>query len=224
MLIDFNLKNYSDILTPPHIGGDFSSNYSSMKSIEEAEQEEGDTYSLKPKEIYDTLEDYHNWFQHNNPLFSTQVLTPSSRSQKINLDISKKDLEKILENSTLKVKSGVDLSDLSPEIRGLIQVLHQLGVDATITSARRNGATTSHGTKSRHSEGQAIDIVPSDRKNYSALNEALSSDLVQSYLTQYKLGVLDETSQEMMQRTGAAAPHYHIGPDVWGRDIAMKFN
>ena len=225
MLTDFNLQNYSDILNSFKTKwGDFSNNYTTVKEITDSSKDKKDEYQIKPTEVYDTIEDYFKWFRNNNPLFPINSDSGKFQEQSINLNISAKELEKLLKNSTVQIKEGVDLSDLSPEIKGLIQVLHNQGAEVTITSARRNGATTKQGRPSRHSIGQALDIVPTDRQNYAALKNTLSSQSVQEYLAQHKLGVLDETSESMQQTTGATGPHYHIGSDIWGKEYAMKFN
>ena len=223
MTTDFNLQNYSDLLNSfKQNWGDYSNNYQSLIEKDEGEEEKAQ-YNLQEKQIFDTINDYLNWFELNNPL--RLGTTRSSFSGRSNLvDDSAIDIEELLKNSTVKVKRGVNISKLSSELVGLIQLLDKYGAEVTITSAYRPGSTTSSGASSRHSKGQAIDIVPTNRKDYTQLNALLGNQEIQDYLESAKLGVLNETSEEIQQKTGATGPHYHIGSDMYGKDIAMKFN
>lgn len=41
----------------------------------------------------------------------------------------------------------------------------------------------------------------------------INNPLIRYYFSKRGLGVLDETTPDMMARTGATGKHFHIGPD-----------
>lgn len=82
--------------------------------------------------------------------------------------------------------------------------------DTKITSGYRAGAKTKQGNVSRHSKGEALDISP-DKEVYNYLWNTPEGI---SLLYKYQLGVLDETTQEMLNKTGGTGAHYHIGKDT----------
>lgn len=80
-----------------------------------------------------------------------------------------------------------------------------------ITSGKRDGNQHSH-----HHTGNAVDI---------GVNRSTDTDAMKMYdwlmnteeglglMSEYGLGIIDETDPEMMKKTGATGPHFHIGPD-----------
>lgn len=82
--------------------------------------------------------------------------------------------------------------------------------DTKITSGYRAGAKTKQGNVSRHSKGEALDISP-DKEVYNYLCNTPEGI---SLLYKYQLGVLDETTQEMLNKTGGTGAHYHVGKDT----------
>lgn len=85
-----------------------------------------------------------------------------------------------------------------------------------VTSKKREpGEAGNSGNKSYHTtDNLAIDIVPIEGQTFEGLKQQiLASPLIQKYFADRKLGVLDETSKEMLEKTGGTGPHFHIGPD-----------
>lgn len=63
---------------------------------------------------------------------------------------------------------------------------------------------------SRHNTGEAVDIGAENKEVYNFLT---NDPRGVSLLYKYGLGVLDETSEEIMKATGATGAHFHIGSD-----------
>lgn len=91
-----------------------------------------------------------------------------------------------------------------PDIAGMFQ----------ITSGYRPGSRTKSGNVSWHASGNALDIIPTKGYTFDQLRQALIQypDVVQ-YMQSKGIGILDETSPEMMIKTGATGKHFHIGKD-----------
>ncbi len=80
-----------------------------------------------------------------------------------------------------------------------------------LTSGFRQGAKTKQGNQSKHSLGEAIDI----ENNKEVYNYLYNTKEGISLLNKYNLGIIDETTPEMMKKTGATGEHYHIGTDSY---------
>lgn len=118
-----------------------------------------------------------------------------------------------IENRNMKVTKDQLLS--------IADLLNKKGINVKITSLDRPGSTTKSGKKSWHASGQAMDIVP-ESGDFTQLLEALHSDQeVRQLMAQLGVGFLDETTEEMMKRTGATGKHIHIGPD---KIAILQFN
>jgi hypothetical protein len=104
--------------------------------------------------------------------------------------------------------------ELNPDsLRQLAKLLEQKGVPVRITSIERPGARTSNGSMSHHSTGKAMDVVPVDR-DFEKLQNVLTTDPeVIYFMNMLGIGFIDETTKEMLRRTGGTGPHYHFGPD-----------
>lgn len=102
---------------------------------------------------------------------------------------------------------------LHSDITKLLDLFNKYGLKIRVTSGYREGATTKQGNKSHHASGMAIDIVPEDG-DFSKLAKTIrETPEIKNYMISKGLGVLDETTQEMLARTGGTGAHYHIGPD-----------
>lgn len=112
------------------------------------------------------------------------------------------------------VTEGKDyLNTLSSPMLGLINEFSEAGIKFRITSGYREGAKTASGNDSKHASGNAIDFVPADG-DYEKVKEIIGSnpDLIR-YFHVNNIGILDETTEEMLKRTNGTAPHWHIGTD-----------
>lgn len=78
-----------------------------------------------------------------------------------------------------------------------------------VTSGYRKRAFTKQGNVSRHSKGEALDL---------GYDKEIADYLSNTYegvglLNKYGLGVLDESTKEVMDKTGATGAHLHVGMD-----------
>lgn len=96
---------------------------------------------------------------------------------------------------------------------GLTDLLTQEGFKFRVTSGNRPGAKTKQGKQSFHATNQARDIVPLDGDFNKFKRQLASNPKILKYMRDNKLGILDETSQDMLKRTGGTGAHWHIGPD-----------
>ena len=100
------------------------------------------------------------------------------------------------------------------------EVLLSSGIKARVTSDYRPGARTSNGSASWHSRkdeygnSMAVDIVPLDGDFNKLRQDLINNPDIREYFANNGLGIIDETTKYMMQRTGATGKHFHIGPDT----------
>lgn len=100
----------------------------------------------------------------------------------------------------------------------LLNLFVQEGIDVRVTSGVRKGAKTKSGRTSYHSSGDAIDIVPINGETFeSLLSKIKGSKKIVGYMKEHGLGLIDETTPEMMRKTGATGAHFHIGKDKAGQ-------
>lgn len=101
---------------------------------------------------------------------------------------------------------------LSEEIKELFD---KHGINVTVTSGKRAaGVAGKAGSRSYHVDGNAVDIVPGKGETFESIRRKMSSnpDILQ-FMYKNGLGVIDETNEATMKRTGATGKHFHIGPD-----------
>ena len=109
--------------------------------------------------------------------------------------------------------------DISEDLKTLIDMFNTAGIKFKVTSGFRKNAITKQGKQSHHATGNAIDIVPLDGNFETLANAIRNNPEIVDYMKSKGLGILDETTAEMLARTGGTGPHYHIGPDK----IAQQF-
>lgn len=122
-------------------------------------------------------------------------------------------------------KSAEDIKSKFPTIGksdsetiSLPDLLKQEGVDFTITSGYRPNAVTKSGYKSNHSiEGGAYDIKPANGKSFEDLKEQIySNPTIVQWMNDHGWGIIEETTPEVMAKTGATGKHWHFGSDSMG--------
>lgn len=102
---------------------------------------------------------------------------------------------------------------------GFLDLAESQGINLKITSGLREGAMTKSGKPSHHGSGSAMDIVPGEGETWDTLfKKVRENPLIHDYLRSNKLGILDETTPEMLKRTGGTGAHWHLGPD----QLALK--
>lgn len=83
-----------------------------------------------------------------------------------------------------------------------------------ITSGFRLNAKTSNGLPSWHSRGLALDIVPKQGVSWKAFKESFkNATKTREWLNKNGFGILEETTPEILAKTGGTGPHWHIGKD-----------
>lgn len=92
----------------------------------------------------------------------------------------------------------------------VIDFLVKNGVKFRITSGYRPGAISKSGKPSYHSYGNAIDITPVKGEDFAQLRKYLNKPMVMEGLKRMGIRILDETTKEMMAKTGATGPHLHL--------------
>lgn len=145
---------------------------------------------------------------------------------------SKSEPEKLTITSTVTPKdqdfSGYTLlgtptkssSKMHQDLVDLQNLFTKYNLPITITSGYREGATTSNGSRSFHATGEAMDIVPTEGHSFQEISDMIrNTPEIANFMRSHQLGVLDETSKEMLARTGGTGAHYHVGRDK----IAQKF-
>lgn len=98
----------------------------------------------------------------------------------------------------------------------VIDAFEKAGISIRVTSGLRPGAMTKQGNKSHHSVGNALDITPNFAQGEtwdSMRNKIRASKELQNYLIKNNIGILDETTPQMLAQTGGTGAHWHIGPD-----------
>lgn len=130
-----------------------------------------------------------------------------------------KDLLSGLSQSVESIKSRFPtIGKSNKETISLPDLLKQQGVDFTITSSYRPNAVTKSGHKSNHSiEGGAYDIKPTNGKSFNDLKEQIySNPTIVQWMNDHGWGIIEETTPEVMAKTGAIGKHWHFGPDSMG--------
>lgn len=146
-------------------------------------------------------------------------------------DISYPDILDIPEPNKPTVSNDLEYSDTSSEnyleddteeydiSKNIEDLFKDAGIDIEITSSYRPGATTKsgrtswHSVKDKYGNSRAYDIKPINGDFQALRNAMINNPLIRYYFSKRGLGVLDETTPDMMARTGATGKHFHIGPD-----------
>ena len=133
-----------------------------------------------------------------------------------NKPIVSNDLEYSDTSSENYLEDDTEEYDISKSIEDLFK---DAGIDIEITSSYRPGATTKsgrtswHSVKDKYGNSRAYDIKPVNGDFQALKNAMINNPLIRYYFSKRGLGVLDETTPDMMARTGATGKHFHIGPD-----------
>lgn len=99
-------------------------------------------------------------------------------------------------------------------MQALLDEAAKYGISFRITSGVRSGAKTKQGRMSHHAAGNAIDITPIPGETYEDLrNKIRNNPGFVKWMQEHGYGIYDETTPEVMARTGASGAHWHIGPD-----------
>ena len=156
-----------------------------------------------------------------DPFLTADLTDPNSYAELFKQDKPPAAIDLLgnLQKSAENIKSKFPtIGKSNKETMSLPDLLKQEGVDFTITSGYRPNAVTKSGHKSNHSiEGGAYDIKPTNGKTFEDLkNEIYSNPTIVQWMTDHGWGIIEETTPEVMAKTGATGKHWHFGPDSMG--------
>lgn len=116
-------------------------------------------------------------------------------------------------------REGIDVGNLAE----LLNLFSKEGINVRVTSGKREGAKTSSGKISHHSTGDAIDITPIEGETFEDLYRKIKSNKkIMDYMKNTGYGLIDETTPEMLAKTGGTGAHFHIGKDKLGQTFFAK--
>ena len=180
-------------------------------------------------EFIDTLYDYTPIQTNPNkvdlgfedPFLTADLTDPNSYAELFKQDKPPTAIDLLgnLQKSAEDIKSKFPtIGKSDSETISLPDLLKQQGVDFTITSSYRPNAITKSGHKSNHSiEGGAYDIKPANGKSFEDLKEQIySNPTIVQWMNDHGWGIIEETTSEVMAKTGATGKHWHFGPDSMG--------
>ena len=162
-----------------------------------------------------------------DPFLTADLTDPNSYAELFKQDKPPTAIDLLgnLQKSAENIKSKFPtIGKSNKETISLPDLLKQEGVDFTITSSYRPNAVTKSGYKSNHSiEGGAYDIKPSNGKTFEDLkNEIYSNPTIIQWMNDHGWGIIEETTPEVMAKTGATGKHWHFGPDSMGVENFKK--
>ena len=180
-------------------------------------------------EFIDTLYDYTPIQTNPNnvdlgfedPFLTADLTDPNSYTELFKVKDTPKAIDILgnLKTSAETIKSRFPtIGKSDSETISLPDLLKQQGIDFTITSSYRPNAVTKSGHKSNHSiEGGAYDIKPANGKSFEDLKEQIySNPTIVQWMNDHSWGIIEETTPEVMAKTGATGKHWHFGPDSMG--------
>jgi len=112
----------------------------------------------------------------------------------------------------ISTKGRANLRNVDPKILNLLDLLSQKGYNVYATSGMRPGSQTAGGRESRHSAGQAMDVVFPEL-GAGAYEAILKDPEIAAYLLQNDITAINEYDPTVQEKTGATGPHIHFGYD-----------
>lgn len=117
-------------------------------------------------------------------------------------------------SKAIQKHSGIDVGNM----QDVLDTLNKYGIKYKLTSGKRTKTIGSAGKKSHHLTGNAIDIVPVEGMTWEDFKKQFKTNhAVLDYLKSKGYGILDESTAEMLSKTGGTGAHFHIGPDKIAR-------
>lgn len=156
-----------------------------------------------------------------DPFLTADLTDPNSYTELFKVEDTPKAIDILgnLKTSAETIKSKFPtIGKSNSETISLPDLLKQQGIDFTITSGYRPNAVTKSGHKSNHSiEGGAYDIKPANGKSFEDLREQIySNPTIVQWMNDHGWGIIEETTPDVMTKTGATGKHWHFGPDSMG--------
>lgn len=86
----------------------------------------------------------------------------------------------------------------------------------------KQGKRSNHNRRDKQGNPMAYDIVPIDGDFEGLLNKMYSNPRVVDWFKSKGYGILEETTPDIMEHTGATGKHLHIGPDSLAKQMFEK--
>lgn len=141
-------------------------------------------------------------------------------------DISRQDYDQFNFTNQLYIPSIINTRvqkklSTNPKVENisLEQLLKEEGIQVKISSGYRPNSKTKQGKNSNHSKldenGQAgaYDIVPLNGDFEDLRQKIYGNPRIVNWLKSKRWGILEETTSNIMRKTGASGKHWHFGPD-----------
>lgn len=172
------------------------------------------------------MSDLYNSLAGYNQVVVSPRLTPRILTVEQPQIIQEQPIQELIEQPQFRPQLAPRIQQDSS--KSLKQLLKEEGLNVRITSDYRPGGKTKSGHASNHSkkdkygESMAFDIVPSDGNFEGLMQKMYSNPRILDWLKQRGYGVLEETTGDVMKKTGATGKHFHIGPDNWAKQMTNK--
>ena len=115
-----------------------------------------------------------------------------------------------ISDRTHKIESGINIGNM----QALLDKAAKYNIYFRVTSGLREGAKTNNGSRSWHALGEAIDVTPIEGQTWDELRQQIrNSPEFVKWMQSKGYGILDETTQDMLAKTGGSGAHWHIGKD-----------
>lgn len=188
-------------------------------------------------EFIDTLIQYSPVENNDNvdlgfedPLLQADLTNPQTYAELYQVPKPSSNILQDLQNISKDIKSKFPKEKKKQSVEqeniSLPELLKEEGIDFQVTSDYRPGATTKSGHKSNHSiKGGAYDIKPANGKSFEDLRQEIySNSRIRNWMNRHNWGIIEETTPEVMSKTGATGKHWHFGPDTmavqnWRRNL-----
>lgn len=155
------------------------------------------------------------------PLYVSSEEVESPDKQDSKEETSNFDLWRQMFEGYQETPAAQEVGDINQDLKTLLDMFASAGIKVRMTSGYREGATTKQGKPSYHASGEAMDIVPEDG-NFDMLAKMIKSNLaISSYMKAKGYGIIDESTQEMLNKTGGTGAHFHIGKDALAQQFWM---
>lgn len=171
------------------------------------------TFDINPLSFLDSVYEDLNHLNKNSELESENITDPSYLNGKTPIEIIPYQPAKIIPYQPLQI-NPVSFNPQYGLMQQFVNIANEEDIPLRITSGYRPGAITSNGSPSWHSKGLALDITPKHGTSWNELKQAFrNSSRTLQWLKDNDFGILDETTPEMLAKTGGTGAHWHIGRD-----------
>ena len=146
---------------------------------------------------------------------------PRGESQEEPVPVIKPEIKPEIKKGTVTYKSeNINVGNM----QDVIDKLTDAGISIRITSGLRDiGEVGNAGNRSHHPKGDAIDITPGEGETWESMIDKIKNNTdLKDWFRNRGVGILEETSPDIMRQTGATGAHWHIGPDAKAKENFEK--